>query len=175
MKRVNIDTSHRLLNSMGITQWLPKAAHESLLNTLQPLFCATCLILLPENPERMNDQQYKMFTGMHKVLGLDEAELGVAWLSDPFTLEHPSSLKNEIAKWAPYTLLIMGKDLANHVLSTNLPIEDLRVRHHAVSEVNTWVQITYHPQELQIATEHKAKAYRDLLDLKEKIALMRAI
>lgn len=157
----------QILNAIGVQQWLPRKQfgswHGSLLVSDAPLFCAACLVLLSENPAK-NIEQQKMLTGMLNVLNLNADELCIAWLQGPLMRDQGYMIGHEIAKWSPYSVLIMGENLAQQLLDTD----------RSIKGSNALVQVTYHPETLLQSKELKSKAYRDLLNLRDQISRVRS-
>ncbi len=150
----------QILDAIGVQQWLPKNQATSLLVSDNPLFCAACLVLLPENPAK-NSEAKKILTGMLNVLCLNTEELCIAWVGSSLMPEKKHKVAQEIAKWSPYSVLILGESLAAELLETEL-------------SSTTLVQVTYHPEVLLQSKELKNKAYRDLLCLRDQISRVRA-
>lgn len=153
----------QILDAIGIQQWLSKEQPGSLLISDNPLFCAACLVLLPENPTK-NIEQQKILTGMLNVLNLNADELCIAWLRGPLMRDQGHMVGQEIAKWSPYSVLIMGENLAQQLLDTEGSIKGL----------NALVQVTYHPEILLQSKELKNNTYRDLLNLRDQISRVRS-
>lgn len=171
---VNLATRYQLLNAMGVSQWLSKAPHSSsFLLSETPLFCAPCLVILPEKIPQAEVEQNKIFIGMLKVLMLSPEELAIVWVRNGLLMNQYPYVGLEIAKWAPCHILIMGEKLSQNILGTEQTFDQLRIDFQRIVGVEGLVQVTYHPAELQKAPEHKGKAYRDLLRLKEKLLTVR--
>lgn len=149
----------QILDAIGVQQWLPRKHFGpwsgSLLVSDSPLFCAACLVLLPENPAK-NIEQQKILMGMLNVLNLNADELCIAWLQGPLMRDQEHMIGHEVAKWSPYSVLIMGENLAS------------------IKGLNAHVQVTYHPETLLQSKELKSKAYRDLLNLRDQISRVRS-
>ena len=153
----------QILDAIGIQQWLPKHQSTSLLVSDNPLFCAACLVLLPENPAK-NSEVKKILTGMLNVLCLNAEELCIAWVDGPLMPEKKHIIGQEVAKWSPYSVLILGESFAAALLDTDSSLKGS----------NAFVQVTYHPEVLLQSKELKNKAYRDLLCLRDQISRARA-
>jgi len=108
---------------------------------------------------------------MLKILSINTETLCVAWISEQLKPEQYPRLKLSLAEWAPYKVLIMGEALSQDLLESNKTIDELRIEDQKFQEIS--FQVTYHPDELQKAPEHKAKAYKDLLRLKEELLMVR--
>jgi hypothetical protein len=157
---------------MGITQWLPRK--NTILMSEQPLFCATCLVLLPQKLLPSDMEQHKILTGMLKVLELNSKELAIAWIEESLTFSSASynSLIEALSQWAPYTVLGMGKELVNKLFFTT-ELDETREKLQKLTGLDSIVQTTYHPAELQALPENKKKAYRDLLTLKDYLSVVK--
>lgn len=153
----------QILDVIGVQQWLPKHHASSLLVSDNPLFCAACLVLLPENPTK-NSEVKKILTGMLSVLCLKADELCIAWVNGSLMPEKKHMIGQEVAKWSPYSVLILGESFAAELLDTDSSLKGS----------NAWVQVTYHPEVLLASKELKNKAYRDLLCLRDQISRARA-
>jgi hypothetical protein len=167
-QNLKLGERYRLLDAIGINYWLPKQT-SSFLRSENPIFCATCLVLLPQKLSK-DSEQYKILTGMLKVLSINAETLCVAWVNEELKPEQFPHLKLSLVEWAPYKVLIMGEALSQGLLESNKAIDELRIKDHKFQEIN--LQVTYHPDELQKAPEHKAKAYKDLLRLKEELLMV---
>lgn len=143
-------SQYGLLKAIGIDYWLSRLPNTSALRSLKPTFCAPLLVVLPEDPARLDDGPSKILHGMLGVLPLDKSAIALAWLSESSVTE--KKLTQEIEKWAPLTVLLLGETFSK-----------MSIRPH-----NAFVCTTHHPIELQQSPHLKAKAYQDLLCLKEK-------
>ncbi|HXH55084.1 MAG TPA: hypothetical protein VNK03_05010 [Gammaproteobacteria bacterium] len=162
----------QILDAMGIQQWLLKKKSGSLLVSDNPLFCAACLVLLPENPS-LNLEQKKILTGMLNVLTLNAEELCIASVKGDLMHDQNQIIGQEIAKWSPYSVLIMGENFAQQLLETDRSLDELRLNFQSITGLNVLVQVTYHPEALLQFKELKTKAYRDLLCLRDQISSVR--
>ena len=163
----------QILDAMGIQQWLLKKKSGSLLVSDHPLFCAACLVLLPENPS-LNLEQKKILTGMLNVLTLNAEELCIAWVEGVLMRDQTQMIGQEIAKWSPYSVLIMGENFAQQLLATERSLDELRLNFQSIAGSNALIQVTYHPEALLQSKELKSKAYHDLLNLRDQISKVRA-
>lgn len=154
---MNTDAKYYLLDTLGILQWLPRTS-DAVLGSDDPVFCATCLVLMPQAPPEKKSEQHKILTGMLKVLQQPADQIGIAWVNDAKII-YPGVLSKAIAVWAPYSLLILGQQFSEKIVQKDPHFLDLDIP----------VQITYHPEELQTNPHHKKQAYADLLQLKEKL------
>jgi len=162
----------QILDAMGIQQWLLKKNACSLLVSDNPLFCAACLVLLPGNPS-LNLEHNKILTGMLNVLSLKAEELCIAWVEGVLMRDKTQTIGQKIAKWSPYSVLIMGENFAQQLLETDRSLDELRLDFQSITGSNTLVQATYHPEALLHSKELKSKAYRDLLRLRDQISSVR--
>jgi uracil-DNA glycosylase family 4 len=163
----------QILDAMGIQQWLLKKKPGSLFVSDNPLFCAACLVLLPKNPS-LNLEQKKILTGMLNVLTLNAEELCIAWVEGVLMRDQIQRVGQEIAKWSPYSVLIMGENFAQQLLETDRSLDELRLNFQSMAGTNALVQVTYHPEALLQSKALKTKAYRDLLCLKDQISSVRS-
>lgn len=163
---------YRLLDAMGVTYWIPR--QSSVITSSNPLLCAACLVLLPEKISNQESEQHKILLGMLKVLDLNAEELCIGWLHNFQGLDPYFSIGQAIAKWAPYSVLIMGERLAQRLLNAHKPLDELRKNSQSIADLNACVYVTYHPQELEKVPQHKRRAYEDLLNLKARISQARA-
>jgi hypothetical protein len=164
----------QILAAMGIQQWLPKKQSGSLLVSDNPLFCAACLVLLPENPT-LNLEHKKILTGMLNVLALNAEELCIASVKDVLMHDYIQTIGQEIAKWSPYSILVMGGGFAQQLLATERSLDELRLDFQSITGSNALLQVTYHPEVLLQSKELKSKAYRDLLKLRDQISSVRSV
>lgn len=156
---------------MDISYW---ALRSTSLVSDKPLVGAACLVLLPEKLPKETILQNQILAGMLKVLALEEQELCVAWLDDGIKDAKLNLIVEAMIRWAPHTVLVLGKQLANYLLKCDEGIDKLRARSWYLG-AKILMQITYHPAELETAKECKRKAYEDLLRLKKYIVSLRAI
>lgn len=158
---------YQILEAMKIPIWVPKTKE---LSTEKVIIGASCLVILPKNPRNMPEAEKKIFQGMLSVLNLSKNQLAIAWTGSEDAGSTPSAIGQTLKAWLPYTILIMGEGLANQLTGTKANMDTLRKEYHALPFVRTWVQITYHPQELLEHPNNKAKAYQDLLEMKQKLS-----
>ncbi len=164
----------QILDAMGIQQWLPRNKPGSFLVSDNPLFCAACLVLLPDRSVLLNPEQKKILSGMLNVLALNAEECCIAWLRGSFRQDQIQMIGQEIVKWSPYSVLVMGEPFAQQLLDTDRSLDELRVDFQSITGANALVQVTNHPEVLLHSKELKSKAYRDLLNLRDQIASARA-
>lgn len=159
-----LQVKYQVLSAMGITYWQPRS---QLLVSDKPLFCAACLVLLPEKLLRPAAKQQDILDGMLQVLTLSEAEICVAWFNTSLKFEERdwAAIVAEIIKWAPHSLLIMGDAFAKKLLQVRQLIEKVPIK----------IQVTYSPAELEKTKELKRKAYEDLLQLKKYLNTVSAV
>lgn len=170
---VELRSRYHLLDAIGITQWYPKT-NESALISNHPVFCATCLVLLPTDPAQYSLDAQKMLTGMLSVLALNTKNLGIAWIGTDINANNSYDLViKALRQWAPQAVLIMGEKFSKDLLAKPLDFEDCRAQFQTFTDLDAIVQVTYHPNELQIMPENKRKAHRDLLNLKAQLSLVR--
>ncbi len=162
-------SKYQLLDNLGIPYWLARNS-RSILQSNSPLFCARCLVLLPSQLGREQCDYAKVLSGMVKVLDLKTEEICVAWLGNWEQDNLYAALMQELTKWAPRSLLVMGEALAALVMNSSVSLDELRVSLHRVTVQNIPMQCTYHPEELSQNPVHKKKAYQDLLYLKDWIS-----
>lgn len=143
-------SQYGLLKAIGIDYWLSRLPNASVLRSLKPIFCAPLLVVLPEDPARLDDEPSKILYGMLSVLKLDKSAIALSWLSETSVTDQ--ELTQEIEKWAPLTVLLLGESFSKMIIQPH----------------NAFVCTTHHPIELQQSPHLKAKAYQDLLCLKEK-------
>ena len=163
----------QILDAMGIQQWLRRKRPGSLLVSDNPLFCAACLVLLPANPS-LNLEQKKILTGMLNVLTLNAEELCIAWVEGILMRNQTHTVGQEIAKWSPYSVLVIGENFAQQLLETERPLDELRLDFQSIPGSHALTQVTYHPEALLQSKELKSKAYRDLLRLRDQISSVRS-
>jgi DNA polymerase III psi subunit len=163
----------QILDAMGIQQWLLKKKPGSLLVSDNPLFCAACLVLLPTHPS-LNLEQKKILRGMLNVLTLNAEELCIAWVEGVLMCDQAQRVGQEIAKWSPYSVLIMGESFAQQLLETDRSLDELRLDFQSITGSHVLTQVTYHPEALLQSKELKTKAYRDLLRLRDQISSVRS-
>jgi len=167
---------YQLLSNLGISLWKMKGPSKNnfpLLSescsryaSLAFVVNAHCLVLLPENPNLMNEAEQKIFKGMLKVLPISTHNLNVTWI--PLTLKTPSPtfligegeilsplIRHYVSQCAPYTVLIMGQAFATTILENTV-----------MKKSDLYCQITFHPSELLKDPSNRAQAYQDLLKLK---------
>ena len=158
------------LEAMGITYWALR--NNKSIHSLEPISGATCLVLLPDKPLSKIDPSYKIFTGMIQVLGLPAEEVAIGWVKKAAEIDKDKMVQ-ELKLWSTVSLLLMGESMAKAFFSKEENFDIVRESEQHLPGCSTFIQATYHPEELQVAPTNKAKAYRDLLNLKEKIAKMR--
>lgn len=163
----------QILDLIGIQQWMPRKQSIASFVSDTPIFCAACLVLLPENPA-LNPEHKKILTGMLNVLTLNAEELCIAWINGVLMDNHIQTIGQEISKWSPYSVLLMGESFAQQLLETDSSLDELRSDFRSITGANALVQVTYHPEVLLQSKELKTKAYRDLLKLKVHIASVRS-
>jgi hypothetical protein len=163
---------YRILDAMGIQQWLPRNSGRCVLVSDKPIFSAACLVLLPQNPS-LHLEQKKILIGMLNVLALDAEELCITWVHDSVRRDQIYKIGQEIAKWAPYSVLMMGESLVQQVLETEDALDELRLIFQRIPGLKSMIQVTYHPEVLLEFKELKSKAYRDLLNLRDHISKVR--
>ncbi len=149
---------YQLLDAAGIRYWLSRHNEETLFKSRTPLFCATCLVILPNAPSALSVKEEKMLSGMLEVLSLDHSQLCVAWMGD--SEPTPQALQDELLKWAPQTVLLLGKAHFTPLFEKKIP---------------ETVQLTYHPTELQAEPSRRSQAYQALLSLKKQIASLQIL
>ncbi len=158
---------YHLLDTLGVSLWMQRQESASLI-LHPPLMCAPCLVLLPYKLEE-NSEEKKIFTGMLSVLKLGKEQLTIAWAKKPLEKNCSLAIGQFIKHWLPYTILIMGEAFAQTLLNSEMSMEKMRKDIHTLPSSNAWVQMTYHPRELQIDPKNKSKAYQDLLCLKQQL------
>ncbi len=155
----DIRSRYRTLAALGIPYWGERSELTFPLSSVKPIFCAACLVLLPEKSAKIETEEGKILMGMLKVLELSKDELCMAWVQPGTTTER---LMDTLLKWAPFTLLMLGEAFAN-----------VLIENPNFKKCARFVQFTYHPTELLANKALKRKSYTDLLHLKEHISLMR--
>jgi len=144
---------YQVLEAMGLKSWLPK--NQTILVSKQPIFCAACLVLLPSLLMLNDVETHKIFSGMLKVLEINLKKIAIAGIKDTLNFaEHQKILQQEILKWAPKTVLVMGEALAQAVGPLDAAV---------------FLQATYDPLFLKDYPQYKKQAYQDLLQLKERL------
>ena len=167
------------LRALGLNYWLPRkppsdvlceANSGALLHSDAPVFCAHCLVLLKQPPSLLNATQKKIFEGMLKVLALEPRNIGIAWLSqDALQAEqilhtaHPSAIFNSVFKWAPYSLLFMGRAFEAWQQLLQNPSTAATTSAPVCCQIIT---LTEDPLALEQQPANKKIAYQRLLDLK---------
>lgn len=162
----------QILDVMGIQQWLPRNKPGAFLASDNPIFCAACLVLLPENPI-LNPEHQKILTGMLNVLALNAEESCIAWVKGVSMPDQIKAVGQEIARWSPYSVLIMGENFSQQLLATDRSFDELRLEFQSIAGSKALAQVTYHPETLLQFKELKTKAYRDLLKLRDQILSVR--
>jgi len=159
--RHSLGEKYQLLQAMGISYWLERGSSTQLISTL-PIFCAGCLVILPEPLSRLPEVEKKMLMSMLKVLECQAEHLCIAAVCNLRLLKPPFSdlLQREIQKWAPKSVLILGRGS-----SVELDCLDFGC-------CSMPIFLTYHPSELQNSPELKRKAYETLLSLKNTIKVI---
>lgn len=132
---------------MGISVWENRLLSPWV--CLEPLRYPRCLVLL----SRAIEQNSKILKGMLSVLELSPKTFSIAWPKAGYQAQTDTMIKS-LSSWSPETLLIMGKELGLQLQSYKLG----------------FVQVTYHPDDLQNAPEKKPEAYADLLKLKHYLS-----
>ncbi len=132
---------------MGISVWENRLSSPWV--CAKPLIGARCLVLLSHPIE----QNSKILKGMLSVLDLSADTLSIAWLKPDYQGQTEVMIER-LRVWSPEAVLIMGKDLGSQLQSYK----------------SGFVQVTYHPEELQNAPEKKPEAYADLLKLKHYLS-----
>ncbi len=110
------------------------------------------------------------------VLALNAEELCVAWVEGVLMREQINMIGQEIARWSPYSILVMGENFAQQLLQTDRPLDELRLAFQSIAGLNALIQVTYHPEVLlqSQSKELKSRAYRDLLRLRDQISSVRS-
>lgn len=168
----SLASRYQILEGMGIPYWLSR--QDNYLVSEKPILCAGTLVILSEKPDKNNIEEYKILTGMLKVLELKNDTLCIAWLKQPFSQVQRSFLFDGINKFSPHSVLVMGENLAQSILGASEEFEVIR-NFKDMPTLNIPVQYTYSPKELSINPANKGKAYRDLLSLKETLSNMRSL
>ncbi len=163
----------QVLDMMGIQQWLPRNKPGVFLASHNPIFCAACLVLLPDQLALLNPAQKKILTGMLNVLALNAEEHCIAWMVGPFMQDQIEMIGQEIIRWSPYSILVMGEQFAQQLLATDRSFDELRLDFQSITGSKALMQVTYHPETLLQSKELKTKAYRDLLKLRDQILSVR--
>ena len=107
--------------------------------------------------------------GMLNVLRFNAEELCIAWVEGVLMRDQIQAIGQEIARWSPYSLLVMGEKFAQQLLETELAFDALRLDFQSIRGANVLIQATYHPQALLESKALKISAYRDLLSLRDQI------
>jgi hypothetical protein len=146
---------YQVLDAMGLRLWLSK--DQAVLVSKQPIFCAAYLVILPSLLMLDDAETHKIFSGMLKVLAINPGKIAIAGIRDHLNFsEHKKIIQQEILKWAPKTVLVMGEALAQAIGTLDAAI---------------FLQITYDPMFLKHYPQHKKQAYQDLLQLKERLLI----
>jgi len=144
---------YQILEAMGLKIWLPK--DQTVLVSKQPIFCAACLVVLPSLLILHDPEIHKIFSGMLNVLEINLKKIAIVGIRENLNFsEHKKIIQQEILKWAPKTVLVMGEALAQAIEALDAAI---------------FLQATYDPLFLKDFPQHKKKAYQDLLQLKEHL------
>jgi hypothetical protein len=133
---------------MGISLWENRLLSPWVCS--KPLVYPRCLVLL----SRPIEQNAKILNGMLSVLNLTPETLSIAWLKPEYQGQI-SVMINSLSAWSPDAILIMGQELG------------LQLQAYKTG----FVQITYHPDDLQKAPEKKPEAYGNLLKLKQYLSI----
>ncbi len=166
-RKLERSQQYQVLQAMGFSPWLSKA--ETPLLSIQPVFNASCLVILPEKLQSSDQEANKILNGMLKVLEIDLEKIAVSWVKEVDFSKDQQNLQQEIVKWSPKTVLMMGEEAAQAVLSNYAAIDTLREEPHWIPDSKIFLQVTFDPIFLKEFPEHKKKAYQDLLRLRDHL------
>lgn len=164
MNHLNL-SQYDILDAMGIPIWKERLPSSSLI-VVDPKIKPLVFVLLHEKINHQDEAQLAIFQGMLKVLGLMNDEYCIAWPRTGTNEGQAASkinieeIREEIEKCWPETVCVMGESLGRELQNLQRTLQ-------------FHLQVTYHPSELQQDPTKKRQAYRDLLDLKEKLEVFK--
>ena len=152
----NLSTQYQSLDSLDITIFKYRETFSGL--DSQKLFLnPVCLVVLPYSSLELNAVSRKVLAGMLSVLNIANTSICTVW---PAAHEDLKTFINGILELAAHSILILGD-----IFNTEETIEF----HRAIDSTGCQRVNSFDPNTLAEKTEHKAAAYRDLLNLKNFI------
>jgi len=133
------------LNAMGIQCWQSKIQNQA------------NLMLIGETPGCDEDQQ--LLDAMLKAIGLNRNTVYIANIS---ISQYTGFLTQPIALIQPKLLLALGHIAGQHLLNSQVPLEEMRGTMHHYGTSSIPVLVTYDPAYLLRNPQDKNKAFQDL-------------